>query len=288
MQADLGVASSSRNGVAAIGARVVATLAIGVAVGSAHAAPVVRQGSGANPAALQALVDTFRADLGGNNNGVGGSFPDGRREVNWDGVPNASAAPNFMAPDFFNTISPRGVVFHTLLEDAGSAFNDFIVSATTASGTPVRFGNINPAYASTFITFSAERLFTPRAGHAMLVKFYQPGTATPAVVTGFGAVFSDVDSASASIISYYAADGSQLVAASAPALSGGLSFVGVSFNAGEMIDHVVIRTGTHALSASNDDGVSGVDVVALDDFIYGEPRPASGCLFEDGFDCQVP
>ena len=82
--------------------------------------------------------------------------------------------------------------------------------------------------------------------------------------------------------------GMRLVAASAPVLNGGLSFVGVSFDAGEMIDHVVIRSGTHALSASNNDGVSGVDVVALDDFIYGEPRPASGCLFEDGFDCQVP
>ncbi len=288
MQADLGVASSLRSAVHAIGLRALGALAIGIAVVDAHAAPVVRQGSGASPAALQALVDTFRADLGGNNNGVGGSFADGRREINWDGVPNASATPNFLTPDFFNTTSPRGVVFHTLLEDGGSAFNDFTVSASTASGVPVRFGNINPAYASTFITFSAERLFTPRAGHAMLVKFYQPGTTTPAVVKGFGAVFADVDSANASVISYYAADGSQLVAASAPVLNGGLSFVGVSFDAGEMIDHVVIRSGTHALSASNNDGVSGVDVVALDDFIYGEPRPASGCLFEDGFDCQVP
>ena len=291
MQAGLGVASSSRNAVRAIGARVLAALAIGVAVGGAHAvqaAPVIRQGSGANGAAIQDEIDGFRADLGGNNNGVGGSFPDGRREVNWDGVPNASAAPNYMAPDFFNVTSPRGVVFHTLLEDAGSALNDFIVSASTASGTPVRFGNINPNYTSTFITFSAERLFTPRGAHAMLVKFYQPGTTNPAVVKGFGAVFADVDSANASVISYYAADGSQRVAVAAPAFNGGLSFVGVSFDAGEMIDHVVIRTGTHALSASNNDGVSGVDVVALDDFIYGEPQPASGCLFQDGFDCQVP
>jgi hypothetical protein len=291
MQAGLGVASSSRNAVHAIGARVFVALAIGVAVGGMHAAqaaPVIRQGSGANVAGIQAAVDAFRVDLGGNNNGVGNSYPDGRRELNWDGVPNASAAPNFLAPDFFNTTSPRGIVFHTLLEDSGSAFNDFIVSASAASGTPVRFGNINPNYSSTFITFSSERLFTPRAGHALLVKFYQPGTTTPAVVKGFGAVFSDVDSTSASYISYYAADGSQLVAVAAPAFNGGLSFVGVSFDAGEMIDHVVIRTGTHALSASNNDGVSGVDVVALDDFIYGEPRPASGCLFTDGFDCQVP
>ncbi|HEX8734477.1 MAG TPA: hypothetical protein VF721_04090, partial [Pyrinomonadaceae bacterium] len=48
------------------------------------AAPVVRQGAGANAAGLQATVDLFRTDLGGANNGVGGSFTSGRREVNWD------------------------------------------------------------------------------------------------------------------------------------------------------------------------------------------------------------
>ena len=255
----------------------------------AQAAAVVRQGSGATPAALQAMVDSFRADLGGANNGVGGTFPDGRREVNWDGVPDASAAPNFLAPDFFNTTSPRGIVFHTLLEDAGSAYNDLVVSASAASGVPVRFGDINPGYGSTFITFSAQRLFVARGAHALQVQFYQPGTTSRAVVSGFGVVFCDVDAGSShALVVAYAADGSQLAAASAPALSGGLSFVGISFNEGEKIDHVVIRSGTHALSASNNDGVSGVDVVAMDDVIYGEPRPASGCLFEDGFDCQVP
>jgi len=254
----------------------------------ASAAPVVRQGSGASPAALQAIVDQFRSDLGGTNNGVGGTFASGRREINWDGVPNAFATPNFMPPDFFNVNSPRGVVFHTLLEDGGTAFNDFIVSASTASGIAVRFGDINPGYGANFITFSAERLIVPRAGHAMMVQFFQPGTTNRAVVSGFGAVFSDVSANSRSLVLAYAPDGTQLAGASAPVLDGGLSFVGISFNAGEAIDHVVIRTGTHALSASNDDGVSGVDVVALDDFIYGEPRPATGCLFVDGFDCHIP
>ena len=271
--------------------RVAAWIVASLSGTGVHAAAVVRQGSGATPAALQAIVDTFRADLGGANNGVGGTFPGGRREVNWDGVPDASAAPNFLAPEFFNTTSPRGIVFHTLLEDTGSAFNDFMVSASAASGTPVRFGDINPGYTSTFITFSAQRLFMPRGAHALQVQFYQPGTTNRAVVSGFGVVFSDVDGSSGGSrteVSAFAPDGSQLVAASAPALSGGLSFVGISFNAGEKIDHVVIRAGTHALSASNDDGVGGVDVVAMDDMIYGEPHPASGCIFQDGFDCQMP
>ena len=62
--------------------------------GMMFGAPVVRQGSGANTAALQAIVDQFRTDLGGANNGVGGSFRTGRREINWDGVPDNFSEPN--------------------------------------------------------------------------------------------------------------------------------------------------------------------------------------------------
>jgi hypothetical protein len=58
-------------------------------------------------------------------------------------------------------------------------------------------------------------------------------------------------------------------------LDNGLSFVGISFNAGERIARCTIESGNAALSASNNDGVDGVDVVAMDDFIYGEPRAAS-------------
>lgn len=258
--------------------------------GRCDAAPVVRQGSAANAAGLQAIVDQFRADLGGANNGVGGSFPTGRREINWDGVPNSFAAPNVLPPDFFNVNSPRGAVFQTVLEDAGSAFNDFMVSATQSSGTAVRFGDINPSYSSTFQAFSQERLFMPRGAHAVLVKFYQPGGTAEATVSGFGVVFTDVDSGSGggrSIVYAYAPDGSQLAAASAPVFNGGLSFVGISFNAGERIGHVIIKSGTDALTATNNDGTSGVDVVAMDDFIYGEPQPLSGCIFQDGFDCPL-
>jgi hypothetical protein len=52
----------------------------------------------------------------------------------------------------------------------------------------------------------------------------------------------------------------------------GLSFVGVSYNGGERVARVVIECGNAGLSASNTDGTGGVDVVAMDDFIYGEPR----------------
>jgi len=245
------------------------------AQGNIVAAPVVRQGSGANTAALQAIVDQFRADLGGVNNGAGGSFTSGRREINWDGVPDAFAEPNNLPANFFNVNSPRGVIFNSIEDATGAALNQFAVSASAASGTAVRFGNINANYSTIFTTFSAQRLFIARNTHLMEVNFVIPGTSIPATVSGFGVVFCDVDSSTGgnrSLIRVYGPDGAQLSAASAPVLDNGLSFVGISFNAGERIARVVIESGNDALSAANNDGVNGVDVVAMDDFIYGEPR----------------
>ena len=241
------------------------------------AAPVVRQGGGANAAAAQSIVDQFRTDLAGANNGVGGSFTSGRREVNWDGVPDSFSEPNNFPSNFFNVNSPRGIVFNAVEDATGAALNQFAVSATTASGVPVRFGNLNANYSTIFQTFSAQRLFMARNTHIMEVTFLIPGTKIPATVSGFGVMFVDVDSATGgdrSLIRVYGADGTQLSAASAPVNDNGLSFVGISFNAGERIARVVIESGNAALSATNNDGVNGVDVVAMDDFIYGEPRAA--------------
>jgi hypothetical protein len=155
---------------------------------------------------------------------------------------------------------------------------------------PVRFGNINPGYTAIFQTFSAQRLFIARNATIMEVNFVVPGTNIPATVSGFGVVFADVDSATGgnrSLIRLYGPDGRQLPgAASAGVLDNGLSFVGVSYNAGERVARVVIEFGNAALSASNNDGVGGVDVVAMDDFIYGEPRASqfhSGDFDGDGF-----
>src|SRR5919201_4156774 len=66
-------------------------------------------GCGADAAAIQGTVDAFRAELGSNNGvGNGGTFAAGRREINWDGVPDQFADPNDLPLDFFNVNSPRG------------------------------------------------------------------------------------------------------------------------------------------------------------------------------------
>jgi hypothetical protein len=254
--------------------------AIGIAVGAlittASGQAIERAGFGPTPASIQAAVDQFRADLGPNN-GIGGSFVSGRREINWDGVPNGASAPNELAPDFFNFNSPRGVKFSSTVGPFllnGPNAQPFFVSSTAASGVPVRFGNINPTYTNEFKAFSEERLFTSTTGSNVIeITFFIPGTNIPATVKGFGAVFCDVDTPT-TFMQFYDQNGRILLDPNGPIIGfdKGLTFEGFSFTDSTRISKVVLVLGNAPLSAANTDGVNGVDVVAVDDFIYGEPR----------------
>lgn len=226
----------------------------------AEAAPITYSASAATAAGIQAMVDAFRTDLGVLNANVAGSFGSGRREINWDGVPNALSAPNLLPANFFNVNSPRGVVFST----PGTGFQ---VSANLASGTPIQFGNLNPSYSIQFDTFSAERLFTAIGSNVVDVNFFVPGSTTPALTRGFGSVFTDVDIANTTSIQYFDELNNSLGTFFVPNVTGDgtLSFLGVSF-ATSVVSRVRITSGNQALSAS-----STGDVVAMDDFIYAEP-----------------
>lgn len=251
---------------------------------AADAASVIRRGTAATPAALQAAIDSFRVDLGGVNNGVGGTFTSGRREINWDGVPDSFALPNNLPFNFFNSNSPRGVVFSTL--EAGSALNQFMVSADSdnPTTTPVRFGNFNASYATAFQAFSAERLFHLRGGDTMILTFFLPGTNIPASVSGIGVVYADVDAAANVRLICFDPDGQKLVGASGDVQNNGLSFLGIFFTSPEeRCSRVEIRAGNVDLVGGAADGTGGVDVIALDDFIYGEPRSVDA-LLRDGFE----
>jgi hypothetical protein len=235
-----------------------------------------RAAFGANPAAIQQAVDQFRADLGPLNPNVRGSFTTGRREINWDGVPEGSSAPNFLLPDFFNFNSPRGVMFTSTAGPniLGTIAQPFQVSSSAASGVPVEFGNINPTYTTEFQTFSAQKLFASSPDSNVLeITFFIPGTNIPATVTGFGAVFCDADTP-VTHMQFYDQNGRILLQPNGQivGIDKGLSFQGVSYSDGTRIARVVIVLGNAPLSAANTDGVNGVDVVALDDFIYSEPR----------------
>jgi len=242
--------------------------AIGILAATAGAASVITSASGSNAAGIQASVDAFRSSLGTLNANAPGSFADGRREINWDGVPDAQSSPNNFAANFFNVNSPRGVVFAT----PGTGFQ---VSANAANptSTPVEFGNIDPSYTSNFSTFSPQRLFTAIGSTITDVSFFVAGSNIAALTQGFGAVFSDVDLASTTSLQFFGANNASLGTFSVPqsaAANEGLSFLGVRFTEGSVISRVRIISGNAALAAGTLDG-GNTDLVVLDDFIYGEP-----------------
>ena len=205
-------------------------------------------------------VADFRTLLGDpNNGGTAGQQTAGRREVNWDG---AGARPfnnrNDFPVDFFNNNVKAG-----LLYDGASFRND-----------STQFAEINPTYANEFKPFSPKVMFSAIGSNVIDVVFRVAGAATPAGVTGFGAVFSDVDLGNTSSIELFDKDGRSLGRFFAPTRSdaNGLSFVGARFDAA-IVARVKITCGNGALGVGvNDLGDGGtLDLVVVDNVIYGEP-----------------
>lgn len=227
----------------------------------AHGAAVVFSASGASASDIQATVDSFRASLGTLNPNTPGSVGSGRREINWDGVPDSFAAPNALPGDFFNANSSRGVVFST----PGTGFQ---VSANASSGEAVQFGNIDPIYPALFEPFSSQRLFTSIGSNVVDVRFFVPGDSAPALTQGFGSVFSDVDSANTTSIQYFDANNASLGTFFAASVLGDqtFSFLGVQFDT-PIVSRVRIISGNQVLFPGNLES----DLVVMDDFIYGEP-----------------
>lgn len=256
----------------------ISVVALVLGAQAAIAGPVARTafttGGAADPA-FNALINSFRSDLGGVLNPPGACSPDpcttGRREVNWDGVPAGATSPNPFPGDFFNGaagVQPagrqRGIAFTT----PGTGFlvsaNDF--SAETSFGL------------AEFDAFSPARLFASVGSPITDVTFSVPGTpGEAAAVNGFGAVFSDVDITGSTFMEFFGVGGGSLGKFIVPGAfpegstensQGAFSFLGVSFNAGERISRVRITSGTFGIDG-NFQGAD--DAVVMDDFIFGEP-----------------
>jgi hypothetical protein len=231
------------------------------------AAPIIFTSSGPDATSIQSTVDAFRVSLGVLNPNTVGSFGSGRREINWDGVPDVFSAPNDLPANFFNVNSPRGIVIYT----PGYGLQ---VSANSSNptSTPIEFANIDPSYPRIFSTFSPQRLFTGRGSNVVDVNFFVSGTTTPAFTSGFGAVFTDVDLANTTSIQFF--DANNLSIGTFFANPGGtpdesLSFLGIDFD-DPIISKVRITSGNSGLGAGSIDR-PGWDLVVMDDFIYGEP-----------------
>ena len=143
----------------------------------------------------------------------------------------------------------------------------------------------NPTYGTIFQAFSLARLFSAIGGKITDVDFFVPGHSDmPATVSGFGAVFTDVDQPDGSgpgqkhgnrkastRMEYFDADGELLFSSFVPAspVDGSLSFFGIVFDDAR-IARVRITSG-NAAPGPDDEGKQ--DIVMMDDFLYGEPQP---------------
>jgi hypothetical protein len=233
-------------------------------------APIVFQAAGPTAASIQSTVDQFRAALGGVNNlNAPGPLDTGRREINWDGGGSTATSP---APTpFTGFLVNRGALFTT----PGTGFVQAPVE-----GLATTFGN--PDYANIFQAFSPVRLFTPVNSNVTRVEFFVPGGGDiPAVTTGFGAIFTDVDQPDgrprrrdhdgpSTVLRFYDAHGN-LIYKSAVAASPGdasFSFLGVVFDDARIARITIVSGDTEP--GPDDDRRH--DVVVMDDFIFGEPQ----------------
>lgn len=215
---------------------------------------------------IAASVDQYRALLGTLNPNLAGEQSGGRREINWDGVPAGFTNNNLFPGDFFNVNSPRGVVFTT----DGSGFR------ISNNG----FVDVNPAFAGEFNVFSPPKLFATVGSTITDVAFFVAGSTEQAMSTGFGAVFADVGRARSTTIEYFDGNGRRLLTLAVPRRSDdrGLSFAGATFDS-PVVARVRITSGNTPIGPDAADNVKGYgrkrDLVAMDDFIYGEPRAAA-------------
>ncbi len=167
------------------------TVGIAVALGAvrfASAAPVEFTASGSQPSEIQSAVDAFRNTLGTNHgvlHGTGNVFDSGRREINWDGVPDAVAAPNLMPPNFFNANSAAR---HVVVLDAELGFRDQRQGRQSDRNAGRirrhRWGPAEPVPDIQPATLCSRRS-TVRVTESL---FFVPGTNTTATVTGFGSI----------------------------------------------------------------------------------------------------
>lgn len=264
------------------------SIAISVAVRSTHAQDnttrdfvpaAVFQAAGPNAASIQSVVDAYRAALGNPNNGNAGSLMTGHREINWDGAGGLDTSTTPPANPFNVFLNTRGSQFTT----PGIGLSQAPTSGGAQGGLAVLFNN--PSYATIFRPFSNARLFTPVGSNISDALFFVPGTggSVPATVSGFGAVFTDVDQPDGSgpsekhgnrgastLVEFFGINGELLFSSFVPASpgDGSLSFFGVVYNDAR-IARVRITTGDVAPGPDDD---RKNDIVMMDDFIYGEPH----------------
>lgn len=206
-------------------------------------------------------LNEFRQLLGDQLNTTPGAVG-GRREINWDGVPDQLLSQK-LPVDFFNPTGPaapaanqRGLKY--------SAAGNFQVSKTN-------FVEVNAAAANQFTSFSGDKSFANISSNLWDVEFEVAGQAIPAKVKGFGIVFSDVDLPNSVSLEFFNEE-KNLGKFFVPAKDGSnFSFLGVHFK-DEHITRIRVAHDGQLDKGQNDITNNGpADLVVMDNFLYSEP-----------------
>ena len=210
---------------------------------------------------ITSKMTEFRNQLGPVNITIGKTS--GRREINWDGVPDSLNGKK-LPGNFFNPTEAgaseslqRGAVY--------AALDNAMVSAN-------KFSEVNTQASSEFSSFSGNKSFAVTNATLWPVSFRVAGTSTDAAVKAFGAVFVDVDKTTSTYIEFYS-DQRSLGRFFVPPHdnNSNFSFLGVYFP-NENVTEVQIGHEGRLSDGEKDISQGGIkDLVVLDDFIYSEP-----------------
>jgi len=218
--------------------------------------------SGETPDSISATVDHFTTLL--EQSDESNSTRKFRR-ITWDRTPEEFSAPNRLPSNFFlrtglSLLNPVG----GFMVSAGDQ------SSSSGNATALRFGNLNPDYEQLFSNFSAQKLFTPLDSTITVADFVVPSSGKKASITGFGVVFTNVQLLGSATVQVF--DDSCQNVGTFVAPIGNLSFVGV-FLTSSKISRVILTSGTTPLGRNTiDDLDNNINVVAMDDFFFSEPK----------------
>lgn len=221
--------------------------------------PVVIKASGA----IQDEIDAFRHLLGDQLNTTPGVVG-GRREINWEGVPDSMVGRKLPA-DYFNSKDPAAPASFK----RGLAYGDtgeFRISNAN-------FVEVNNQAAAQFASFSGAKTFANINLNLWEVGFEVAGQLKTASVKGFGIVFADVDLPTSTSVEFFNGQkslGKFFVPVQDATTK--FSFLGVYFDNNERITRIKVSHDGILADGQKDISDAGVhDLVVIDDILYSEP-----------------
>ena len=220
---------------------------------------IVFQASGS----ITTEMDKFRQTIGGNLNTAPGAS-DGRREIDWDGVP-AELLETDLPLDFFNPTAPESPAIRQRGLTYPSGASGFQVSNNS-------FAAVNSQASSSFNAFSGNNTFANVRSKAWDMKFQIPGKNIDATVKAFGLVLSGVDQPNSTSLEFF--NGSKSLGkffAPPHDSSSSFSFLGVYFKNEKVTSITVNHQGILIDGEADISNGGSNDLIVLDDFVYSEP-----------------